>query len=150
MPLAAWPLRPELIQQASEAGGDRYFLGQGALQARAVELLPEVNLGCRRSSGRALRQNEIALDAQQLGHQPAFVRRFAFAGVLWIAIVPTATALSSTIRARRTCFYGLCPDPTTALSLSRSPGPSRIWMPFLIQPDSHMARRLESFVRPIH
>ena len=42
-----------------------------------------------------------------------------------IAIVPTPSALSSTIRARHTCFCGLFPDPTTVSSRSRSPGPSR-------------------------
>src|SRR5207237_9970498 len=56
---------------------------------------------------------------------------------LWIAIVPTPAALSSTIRARHTCFCGLFPDPITASSRSRSSGPSRTLMPFLIQPDSH-------------
>src|SRR5438105_241885 len=55
----------------------------------------------------------------------------------WIAIVPTPAALSSTIRARHTCFCGLFPDPITASSRSRSSGPSRTLMPFLIQPDSH-------------
>jgi hypothetical protein len=56
----------------------------------------------------------------------------------WIAIVPTPAALSSTIRARHTCFCGLFPDPITTSSRSRSPGPSRTSMPFLIQPDSHI------------
>jgi hypothetical protein len=56
----------------------------------------------------------------------------------WIAIVRTPSALSSTIRARHTCFCGLFPEPITASSRSRSPGPSRTSMPFLIQPDSHI------------
>ena len=56
----------------------------------------------------------------------------------WIAIVPTPSALSSTIRARHTCFCGLFPDPITASSRSRSPGPSRTSMPFLIPTSSHI------------
>ena len=39
---------------------------------RPVERLPEVVLGRCRGSGRALQQNELALNAQQLGNQPAF------------------------------------------------------------------------------
>src|SRR5580704_8657354 len=56
----------------------------------------------------------------------------------WIAIVPIPPALSRTIRARHTCFCGLFPDPITASSRSRSPGPSWTSTPFLIQPDSHI------------
>src|SRR5665213_542522 len=56
----------------------------------------------------------------------------------WIAIVPTPAALSRTIRARQTCFCALFPDPITASSRSRSPGPSRTSTPALIQPDSHI------------
>jgi hypothetical protein len=58
----------------------------------------------------------------------------------WIAIVPTPSALSSTIRARHTCFCGLFPDPITASSRSRSPGPSRTSTPLLIQPDSRIRK----------
>ena len=47
----------------------------------------------------------------------------------WIAIVPTPSALSSTIRDRHTCFCGLFPDPITASSRSRSPGPRRWHLP---------------------
>jgi hypothetical protein len=56
----------------------------------------------------------------------------------WIAIVPTPSALSSTIRARHACFCELFPDPITASSRSRSPAPSRTSTPFLIRPDSHI------------
>jgi hypothetical protein len=58
----------------------------------------------------------------------------------WIAIVPTPSALSSTIRARHTCFCGLFPDPTMASCRSRSSAPSRTSMPFLIQPVSHIRK----------
>ena len=39
---------------------------------RPVERLPEVILGRCRGSGRALQQQKLALDAQQLGSCPAF------------------------------------------------------------------------------
>jgi hypothetical protein len=55
-----------------------------------------------------------------------------------MAIVPIPSALSSTIRARHTCFCELFPDPMMASSRSRSPGPNRTPIPFLIQPDSHI------------
>ena len=42
------------------------------MPARPVERLPEVILGRRRGSGRALQQKQLALDAQQLGNYPAF------------------------------------------------------------------------------
>jgi hypothetical protein len=54
-----------------------------------------------------------------------------------ISIVPIPSALSSTMRARQTCFCGLFPDATTASSLSRSPGPRRISVPVLIPAASH-------------
>jgi hypothetical protein len=50
----------------------------------------------------------------------------------WISIVPTPSALSSTIRARQTCFCGLLRDATTAASRSRSLGHSRTSTPPLI------------------
>ncbi len=56
----------------------------------------------------------------------------------WIAILPTPSPLNGTIRARHTCFCGLFPDPITASSRSRSPGPSRTSTPFLIPADSHI------------
>ena len=43
-------------------------------------------------------------------------------------------------RARHTCFCGLFPDPITASSRSRSPGPSRTSMPFLIRTNSHICK----------
>lgn len=55
----------------------------------------------------------------------------------WIEMVPTPSPLSSTIRARHTCFCGLFPDPITASSRSRSPGPSRTAIPFRIPISSH-------------
>ena len=60
-----------------------------------------------------------------------------------------AMGLSSTIRARHTCFRGLFPEPITAASRSRSPGPSRTSMPFLIPINSHIrtsSNPWESFV----
>jgi hypothetical protein len=78
------------------------------------------------------------------GHKarlPAPNRRLAFVPVCrWIAIVPSPSALSSTIRACHTCFCGLFPDPITASSRSRSPGPSRTSTPFLILTDSHIRK----------
>ena len=42
------------------------------MPTRPVERLPEVTLGRRRGSGRALQQKKLALDAQQFGNYPAF------------------------------------------------------------------------------
>jgi len=58
----------------------------------------------------------------------------------WMAIVPIPSALSSTIRARHTCFCELFPDPMMPSSRSRSLGPNRTSIPFLIQPDSHIRK----------
>ena len=41
------------------------------MPARPVERLPEVILGHRRGSGCALKQKQLAFDAQQLGNRPA-------------------------------------------------------------------------------
>lgn len=60
-----------------------------------------------------------------LGHEarlPAPDRRFAVAGLPLIGIVPTPVALSSTMRARHTCFCGLLPNPARASSRSGAPG----------------------------
>src|ERR1700738_1989492 len=64
---------PMLVaQQPGEARGGAQFPGQGSLPVRPVERLPQVTLGRRRGFGRVLQQNELALDAQQLGDWPAF------------------------------------------------------------------------------
>ena len=55
----------------------------------------------------------------------------------WISTVPTPSALSSTMRARQTCFCGLFPDATTASSRLRSSGERRISTPVLIPVASH-------------
>jgi hypothetical protein len=60
-----------LAQQLGEARGGAEFPRQRALAARPVERLPEVALGRRRGSGLALQQQKLALDAQQLGREPA-------------------------------------------------------------------------------
>jgi hypothetical protein len=67
----------------------------------------------------------------------------------WIAIVPTPSALSRTIRARHTCFCGLFPDPITASSRSRSPGSSRLQHPFSFSQTRISASLLESFVSAV-
>jgi hypothetical protein len=64
----------------------------------------------------------------------------------WISIVPIPSALSSTIRARQTCFCALLRDAITASSRSRSPGPSRTSTPFLIRRESHI-RKLGGIIR---
>jgi hypothetical protein len=46
------------------------------LTARPVERLPEVVLGGRGGSLRILQKTKLALDAQQLGNQPAFFGAF--------------------------------------------------------------------------
>jgi len=69
---------------------------------------------------------------------PAPDRRFAFAGLPLDRHRADPIGAQQHIRARHTCFCGLFPDPTMASSRSRSPGPSRTSMPFLIQPDSHI------------
>ena len=64
----------------------------------------------------------------------------------WIVIVPTRSALSSTIRDRHTCFCGLFPEPITASSRSRSPGQAE---PRYLSSSGQTrigASRLESFV----
>jgi hypothetical protein len=59
----------------------------------------------------------------------------AVAGLPPDRLVPTSSALSSTIRARHTGFCA--PFPDRGVQPSRSPEPSRISMPFFIQPDPH-------------
>ena len=61
-----------IAQQPGEARGVGQFPGEGTLPARPIERLPEVILGHHRGSGRALQQNQLAFDAQQLGNRPAF------------------------------------------------------------------------------
>ena len=65
--------RSALIEeQLREARGGAQFPGPGALPARPVERLPKVMLGRCRGAGRALQQQQLALDAEQLGNAPAF------------------------------------------------------------------------------
>jgi hypothetical protein len=59
-----------IAQQPGKAHGGAQFPGQGALLASPVKRLPEVPLGCPRSSAGALQQKKLAVDARQLGNQP--------------------------------------------------------------------------------
>src|SRR5271154_2467115 len=60
-----------IVQQPGEARGGTQLPGERALPTCPVERLPKVILRCR-GSGRALQQQKLALDAQQLGKYPAF------------------------------------------------------------------------------
>ena len=63
---------PLIAHQPSEAGGGAEFQRQRALPARPVERLPKATLGLCRSTLGAPQQKALALEAQQLGRQPAF------------------------------------------------------------------------------
>jgi hypothetical protein len=58
--------------QPGKARCGAQFPGQRTWPARPIERLPEMILGRRRRSKCALQQEELALDAQELGDYPAF------------------------------------------------------------------------------
>jgi len=103
---------------------------------------------CRHPCDRLRRRRRLVGRSSRLMLQP--LNSFAMNGACQRQIVRSVFAslsldrhcahpfrLSSTIRACQTCFCGLFLDPITASNRSRSPGPSRTVMPFLIQPDLH-------------
>ena len=61
-----------VAQQPSEAGGGAQFPGESPLPARPVERPSKLVLR-RRTTGRALHQQKLALDAQQLRYIPEFL-----------------------------------------------------------------------------
>jgi hypothetical protein len=64
-----------IAQQPGRAYGGAQFPGHGALPPCPTQRLPVVIFGRRRGSGRALQQQKLAPDAQQLCYCPARMRR---------------------------------------------------------------------------